>query len=68
MGFPEFYPRYLAEHSNRSCRRLHFAGNTFGLAAALHAFATLDFRWLLGGVAAGDWVMWKGMLTGRIRF
>jgi hypothetical protein len=67
MGFPEFYPRYLAEHSNRSCRRLHFAGTTLGLAAALHAFATLDFRWLLGGVAAG-YASRKDMLTGRIRF
>jgi hypothetical protein len=64
MGFPEFYPRYLAEHSNRTCRRLHFVGTSLGLAAALHAFATLDFWWLLGGLAAG----YKDMLTGRIRF
>jgi hypothetical protein len=23
-SFAEFYPFYLGEHSNRSCRRLHF--------------------------------------------
>jgi len=30
MGFAEFYPRYLAEHSNRTRRRLHFVGTTLG--------------------------------------
>ena len=24
--FAEFYPFYLGEHSNRTCRRLHFLG------------------------------------------
>jgi hypothetical protein len=96
MGFAEFYPRYLADHSNRTCRRLHFVGTTLGLAAALHALATLDFRWLAAGLVAGyalawsghfffeknrpatfthpflsfagDWAMWRDMLTGKIRF
>jgi hypothetical protein len=27
-SFAKFYPFYLAEHSNRTCRRLHFAGTT----------------------------------------
>ena len=94
--FGEFYPFYLSQHANRTCRRLHFAGTTLGLVAVLHAFATLNFWWLLAGLAAGyafawvghfffeknrpatfthplysffgDWVMWKDMLTGRIRF
>jgi hypothetical protein len=25
-SFAEFYPFYLTEHSNRTCRRLHFLG------------------------------------------
>ncbi len=29
--FAEFYPFYLSEHSNRTCRRLHFAGSTLTL-------------------------------------
>ena len=94
--FSDFYPFYLSQHTDRTCRRLHFAGTTLGLIAALHAFATLNFWWLLAGLAAGyafawighfffeknrpatfthplysfmgDWVMWKDMLTGRIRF
>jgi hypothetical protein len=95
-SFTEFYPFYLSQHNDRTCRRLHFAGTTLGFAGVLHAFATLDLRWLLAGLAAGyglawvghfffeknrpatfshplysllgDWVMWKDMLTGRIRF
>jgi hypothetical protein len=26
--FADFYPFYLSQHANRSCRRLHFAGTT----------------------------------------
>ena len=26
--FAEFYPFYLSEHRNRTCRRLHFAGTS----------------------------------------
>jgi hypothetical protein len=95
-SFGDFYPFYLAQHADRTCRRLHFAGTSLGLAAALHAFSTLNFWWLGAGVAAGylfawighvffeknrpatftypvysflgDCVMWKEMLTGRIKF
>jgi len=94
--FADFYPFYLSEHSNRTCRRLHFVGTSLGLVMLLHALSTLDFRWLLAGLATGyafawighfvfeknrpatfryplysfigDWVMWKDILTGRIRF
>ena len=95
-SFGEFYPFYLSQHADRTCRRLHFAGTSLGLAAALYAAATLNPWWLAAGLAAGylfawtghfffeknrpatftyplysffgDWVMWKEMLTGRIRF
>ena len=93
--FADFYPFYLSQHADRTCRRLHFAGTTLGLVAVLHAFSTLNFWWLLAGLAAGyafawvghfffeknrpatfthplysfmgDWVMWKEILTGKIR-
>jgi hypothetical protein len=29
--FRDFYPYYLGEHSNRICRRLHFAGSALVL-------------------------------------
>jgi len=59
-SFADFYPFYLSQHADRTCRRLHFVGTTLGLLAALHAFSTLNFWWLLAGVAAGYAFAWVG--------
>jgi hypothetical protein len=45
----EFYPYYLQEHADRSCRRLHFIGTSLGLALVL--FALLTQTWWLIAVA-----------------
>jgi len=37
-SFGEFYPFYLSQHADRTCRGLYFNGTTLGLAALLHAF------------------------------
>jgi hypothetical protein len=58
--FSEFYPFYLSQHADRMCRRLHFAGTTLGLAAVLLAFATLNFCWLVAGIAAAYLLAWVG--------
>ncbi|MEW6168265.1 MAG: DUF962 domain-containing protein [Pseudomonadota bacterium] len=42
----DFYPYYLQEHSNRTCRRLHFIGSSLGLLLAVYAVATATW-WLL---------------------
>ena len=95
-NFADFYPYYLSEHQNRTCRRLHFFGSAlvlFVLAAAIY----LGNAWLLllmpivgYGFAwaghfffeknrpatftypvyslVGDWVMFKDILIGKIRF
>jgi len=95
-SFAEFYPFYLAEHANRTCRRLHFAGTSLVIACVLAAVVSNNPWWLLAaplcgyGFAwvghfffehnrpatfthpfyslAGDWVMYKEMLIGRIRW
>lgn len=95
-SFAEFYPFYLGEHADPTCRRLHFVGTGIGLACIVAAIATAGPSWLLAGLVAGyacawighvffeknrpatfshpfysfagDWVMFKDMLTGRIRF
>ena len=95
-SFREFYPFYLGEHRNRTCRRLHFIGTSLALGLVLLAFRERQPWWLLGALLAGyafawvghfffeknrpatfshplysfmgDWVMFKDMLTGRIRF
>ena len=95
-SFREFYPFYLGEHSNRTCRRLHFVGSCVALGFFAAAAVTLSPWWLLAALVsgyafawighfffehnkpatfkhpfysfAGDWVMFKDMLTGRIPF
>jgi len=44
-SFREFYPFYLSEHADRTCRRLHFAGSTLVLVVLVAAIATQ--RWML---------------------
>lgn len=45
-SFAQFYPFYLGEHSNRICRRLHFAGSTLVIVALLLALLSGQLRWL----------------------
>ena len=47
----EFYPFYLSEHSNRTCRRLHFAGSSLSLLCLAALVATRNPWWLLAGLA-----------------
>jgi len=96
-NFRTFYPYYLSEHANRTCRRLHFVGSALVLAILLAVwFGQLPplglaavplvgygFAWVGHFVfeknrpatfhypfysLAADWVMFKDMLIGKIRF
>lgn len=93
--FSEFYPFYLAEHANLTCRRLHFAGTWlvivvivaslwlrkpmllwlvpivgYGFAWVGHFFfehnKPATFKYPLYSLM-GDWVMWKDMMTGKVK-
>jgi hypothetical protein len=59
-SFAEFYPFYLSEHANRTCRRLHFVGSTLGLACLATGLATGRWWWLLAGLLAGYAFAWIG--------
>ena len=59
-SFREFYPHYLAEHSDRACRRLHFAGSTLVLLTLGAAFALRDWRWVLAAPVVGYGFAWIG--------
>ncbi len=95
-SFTEFYPFYLGEHSNRTCRRLHFLGSTLSLLCLAAALYTGQWRFVLLALLCGygfawlghfgfeknrpasfkrplyslmgDWVMYKDIWTGRIKF
>ena len=59
-SFAEFYPFYLSEHSNRSCRRLHFIGSTLVVAVVLGAFFTGQPGWLWLAPMFGYGCAWIG--------
>ncbi|MCW5612917.1 MAG: DUF962 domain-containing protein [Rubrivivax sp.] len=58
--FAEFYPFYLGEHRNRSCRRLHFLGSTLALACLAMLVATGQWWWFVLGLLAGYGCAWIG--------
>ncbi len=95
-SFDEFYPFYLAEHRNPTCRRLHFLGSALVLVLLGYILASAQWA-LLGLVPAvgygfawvghflfeknrpatfrypvysfmGDWVMFKDIITGKVKF
>lgn len=55
-----FYDFYLEEHQNITCRRLHFAGSSFGLLGIAKSIKDRSLRPLLKGVAAGYACAWVG--------
>lgn len=58
--FREFYPFYLQEHANSTCRRLHFVGSTIVLLLVAMVIVTgeLALLWLLPVVGYG--FAWAG--------
>lgn len=58
-NFREFYPYYLAEHSDTNCRRLHFVG-TWLVLAALAAGIFVSPWWLLAMPLVGYGFAWVG--------
>ncbi len=95
-SFKEFYPFYLSQHQNPTCRRLHFVGSLLVLVTLFSVVITRQFHYLLAlpligyGFAwlghfffeknkpatfiypfyslLGDWVMFKDMLIGKIKW
>jgi hypothetical protein len=94
--FEEFYPFYLSEHSNTTCRRMHFIGSSIALLLISIAIVTANpwlavlaivqgYAWAWVGhfffehnkpasfkqplySFVGDWVMYKDILTGKIKW
>jgi hypothetical protein len=55
-----FYPFYLGEHSNRTCRRLHFIGTSLALLCFIAALLTLNAGYLLAALVVGYGFAWVG--------
>ena len=56
----KFYDFYLDEHQNIACRRLHFAGSSFGLIGLAKSVKNRSAKPLLKGIAAGYTCAWVG--------
>jgi hypothetical protein len=59
-SFAQFYPFYLGEHRNRTCRRLHFAGTSLVIATLLYALTTAAFTALVLLPVFGYGFAWVG--------
>ncbi len=59
-SFADFYPFYLSEHADRTCRRLHFAGSTLSLLCLAALAVTGNPWWILAGLVAGYGFAWVG--------
>jgi len=59
-SFEQFYPFYLTEHSNVTCRRLHFAGSTLALVCLALLVATGNPWWFPAGLVSGYGFAWVG--------
>lgn len=59
-SFAEFYPYYLSEHSNKTCRVLHYIGTSIGLLLFLYFIATKRFAYLPIAFIPGYGFAWIG--------
>lgn len=59
-SFAEFYPYYLQEHSNATCRRLHYVGSLLVLSVLVYALLTQQWLWLLALPVIGYGFAWIG--------
>jgi len=58
--FAEFYPYYLGEHRNRTCRRLHFVGTSLALVCLVMLLASGRPQYLLYALLCGYAFAWIG--------
>lgn len=58
--FAAFYPFYLQEHSNRTCRRLHFIGTSLSLFFLIGLIFTGHIWYLVAALVSGYGLAWIG--------
>ncbi len=59
-SFADFYPFYLTEHSNLTCRRLHFAGTTLSIVCLGMLLYSGRWQYLLYALLCGYTFAWVG--------
>lgn len=56
----EFYPYYLSEHQNLTCRRLHFVGSSLVLGCLAAFILTTQWYWVPTAFICGYGFAWVG--------
>ena len=59
-SFQAFYPHYIHEHSNRTCRRIHVVGTFLVISAFVAFVASRNPWWLLAMPLVGYGFAWVG--------
>jgi len=59
-SFKDFYPFYLAEHSNTTCRTLHYIGSTLVLLVVAYALLSANYALLWAIPVIGYGFAWVG--------
>ncbi len=59
-SFASFYPFYLSQHRNSTCRRLHYVGTTLVILTVVYAAATGRWRALWLAPVFGYGCAWVG--------
>lgn len=59
-NFKEFYPYYLSEHSDSTCRRLHFVGTSLVILTAILSVSTQNWSLLIALPLIGYGFAWIG--------
>ncbi|MGB0979367.1 MAG: Mpo1-like protein [Croceimicrobium sp.] len=60
QSLKEFYPFYLSEHRNTTCRVLHFIGTSLVVLSFLGFLISLNYRFLLATPFLGYGFAWLG--------
>lgn len=58
--YEEFWPYYLGEHRNQTCRVLHYVGSTLALLNVVAAVVTLNPLLLISAAVSGYFFAWIG--------
>lgn len=60
QSFAEFYPYYLSEHQNPTCRRLHFIGSLVVLACVVQGLYLQNIVYFGLAIVSGYAFAWVG--------
>ena len=59
-SYEDFWPIYLREHMNKTCRVLHYIGSSWAILCMLMLVITLNWIWFVAGFVGAYGMAWIG--------